>query len=49
MVNALAALWRQLRAWGFEKLFVDLDIGNRDDPAWHTSLLRYESAYSRQV
>ena len=43
-VNAMAAaLWRQLRVWSFEKSCVDLDIANRDGPAWYTALLSYLS------
>ena len=44
MVNAMAAaLSRRLRVWGFEKFSVDLDIANRDGPAWHTALLSFLS------
>ena len=44
VVNAMAAaLWRRLRVWGFEKFSIDLDIANRDGPAWHTALLSYLS------
>ena len=44
VVNAMAAaLWRQLRVWSFEKSCVDIDIANRDSPAWYTAMLSYLS------
>ena len=42
VVNAMAAaLWRQLRVWGFEKLSADADIANQDGPAWYSALNSY--------
>ena len=42
VVNVMAAaLWRQLRVWGFEKLWVDTDIANQDRPAWYSALNSY--------
>ena len=36
-----AALWRQWRVWGFQKLSVDTDIANHDGHAWYAALHSY--------
>ena len=42
LVNAMAAaLWRQSRVWGFEKLSVDIDIDKQDGPACYAALISY--------
>ena len=61
LVRALAAaLWRQLRVWGFQKLTVDNQTATSKHPAWFAAmqiyihekdiptLLRYETTFSRQ-
>ncbi len=61
LVNSMAAaLWRQLRVWGFQKLAVDNRIAQSQESGWFVAmetyildpdiptLLRYETAFSRQ-